>query len=155
MKTSLNTPQHYSGLVAPARAWMCAELFRKHKHIVLVTKDAATTETALEEIKTFSGAENVLHLPAWDSLPLEQISPSLDISAQRISVLIALSRKTPAVIVAPIQAVMQKVLAKEDLTNLILKLSLGQMSLLSDIRHHLEACGYQENTLVEAKGAGY
>lgn len=145
-------PQHYSGLVAPARAWMSAELFRKHKKIICITKDTASAETLSEELKTFLGSNLVFDFPAWDSLPLEQISPSLDISAQRLSVLIALSRSTAGVVVAPVQAIMQKVLSLDDLTNLILELRLNASCQIEYLKQRLQACGYQENSLVETQG---
>lgn len=145
-------PQHYSGLVAPARAWLCSELFRKHKHLLLVAKDAAAAESLLSDLNTFLSPGSVLNFPAWDSLPLEQVSPSLDISAQRLSVMIELLRARPSVIVASIQALMQKVLPKKELLALIRNLQIKQEIQFDDLKKYLEACGYQESTLVESAG---
>lgn len=151
-KDSTPSPQHYTGLVAPARAWLCSELYRKHKNIILVTKDTASSESIYSDLSSFLGHKNVLIFPAWDSLPLEQISPSLDISAERLSILIALSRCESLVIVTPIQALMQKVLPKKDLLKLVRKLNHGEKCKIEDVKRHFFACGYQENSLVESKG---
>lgn len=152
MNAQHTTHQHFSGLVPPARAWFLSEQFRKQKQILLICKDNASAERYLSDLSTFIDKENVLSFPAWDSLPLEQVSPSLDVSAQRIAVLLALARGQARLVVTPIQALMQRVVSLQSLQRLVLDLKIGQEMHVESLRQHLDGCGFQATSLVESAG---
>jgi transcription-repair coupling factor (superfamily II helicase) len=67
----------------------------------------------LEQVLNFVSPDlPVLHLPAWDCLPYDRVSPGADASARRLAALAALAslKKTPhpAVIITTANAILQK-----------------------------------------------
>ena len=94
-----------------------------------------------------------MHLyPAWDVPPFEGLSPSNEILAGQIEGLYYLLSTENPIIVAPIEALTQRVFPQEELIASTLSVKTGQDIVLSDLVDHLVQWGYRRVPLVEEKG---
>lgn len=73
------------GAVGPARAWVIKEHLNPALPALVVTRDRQQAEELVEDLKLLG--LNVELFPEWDCLPLELVSPSTDISAERLRIL--------------------------------------------------------------------
>ena len=104
-----------SGLVAvpdAARAYVLAglaSLSQRHPFVVAVptTTDA---EHLANDLRAFLGEDEVDVFPAWETLPFERISPSVETMGRRLRVMWRLRDpdRMPRVLVAPVRAVVQR-----------------------------------------------
>ncbi len=79
-----------------------------HKNIVILTAESKMSKL-LDDAAYFKIPE-IMEFPAWETLPGEEISPSPDIVGKRLLILhTLLKKKTPQVVVCPLQSVLQKV----------------------------------------------
>ena len=64
----------------------------------------------VDDLRQFLPAGEVAHFPGWETLPFERVSPSVETMGQRLDVLwrIRHPERTPAVIVAGVRALLQK-----------------------------------------------
>ena len=95
-------------------AFLVAEAAKRRPGIVLfVTADDAAAQAAADAIAFFASDLRVLPFPAWDCLPYDRLSPKPDIESQRLATLAALGVRGkddgPAVVIAPIHALLQRV----------------------------------------------
>lgn len=92
---------------------------------------------------------SVIDFPSWETLPGEEIAPSPDIIGKRLQVLHTLqSNKVPHVLLAPLQAVLQKVPAKLQ-AKLFKK---GASVPFATLPHFLAELGYRKMPVVTDKG---
>ena len=103
-----------TGAPAGYDAYLAAEAAMRRRGLVLfVTADDMAEEAAAEAIAFFAPALDVLNFPAWDCLPYDRLSPKPDIESTRLAALAALAKRAsdgaPAVVVAPVHALLQRV----------------------------------------------
>ncbi len=118
----------------------------------MISKDQSALETFQSDLQTFIGSNKLFVYPAWDSLPLEQVSPSLDISAQRMAALVSLIDNQPGIYLTSVQAAMQKVLPSKTISSLSVRLKKGQSVSVSEISEKIKNAGYLQTSIVEASG---
>src|SRR3954454_9757685 len=104
-----------SGLIAvpdAARAYALAglaSLSERHPFVVAAptTTDA---ERLADDLKAFLGEDEVDVFPAWETLPFERISPSVETMGRRLRVMWRLRdpERMPRVLVAPVRALVQR-----------------------------------------------
>ena len=105
--TVTGTPEGYD-------AWLAVEAARRRDGLVVfVVSDDARASCAVEAMRFFAPEIEVLEFPAWDCLPYDRVSPKADIESTRLATLSKLARRKersgPAVLVAPVNALMQRV----------------------------------------------
>jgi transcription-repair coupling factor (superfamily II helicase) len=119
--------------------------------IVLPTINEA--ETFLQDLRFFTGShEGSLLFPQWEVLPYENLSPHPDIISTRLSTLYALLSSPPDVIVAPVQALMQKVIPKAVLGDALDYLIAGEETDFEVFTSGLSSSGYARVAQVEERG---
>ena len=80
-----------------------------HDHLVVVTATSSEAETLLEGVRALWGERDDIALwPAWDTHPLERVSPDTSVMAERALLAWRLaSGDIPRVIIAPVRALAQ------------------------------------------------
>lgn len=121
------------------------------KSILLIT--GGTREDRLFDDLSYFDSSLPVEFPAWETLPGEEIAPSPDILGKRFEALHALlTKKTPSIVLCPLQALLQKVLAPSDLRPL-LHVWKKKMELRFDrLPEILTEMGYQRQPIVSDKG---
>src|SRR5579863_6075440 len=100
--------------VAFVVAGMCR--LGERRPLLVVTPTVVDAERLAHDIGAFLGDDVVELFPAWDTLPFERVSPELSTMGRRLRLLWRLENagSTPAVIVAPVRALLQRLGPFED-----------------------------------------
>jgi transcription-repair coupling factor (superfamily II helicase) len=98
----------------------------------------------------------VLEFPAWDCLPYDRVSPHATIVAQRMTALARLAsvkgRERPAVLLTTVNAILQRVPAREIVGKQSLSAAPGNVLPMSGITHWLELNGFNRASTVREPG---
>ena len=140
----------------PARALFVAALSSTTARpvVLLAVPTAAEAERLAHDIGLFLGAEAVELFPAWETLPFERVSPSLETMGRRLRVMWRLREAhdaLPAVVVAPVRALVQRLGPHvEDVEPIVVRP--GDRLDRDDLLSRLVEAGYRREYQVEARG---
>lgn len=143
------------GCAVSLLVWSIALTLRRT--VLYVTDGGHQLETAHRDLQTLTPCSaNLLYLPAWETLPVNDQTHDLDIVGHRLGVLARLSSstiaKSPTVLCSCIQALMQKTTSPEVADDLQLSLRIDQESEIDDIVTKLVDTGYRTGIEVVEKG---
>ena len=94
-----------------------------------------------------------VEFPAWETLPGEEIPPSPDIIGKRFEALhLLLQKKTPSIVLCPLQALLQKVLSKETVIPMLFTWKKGSVVPFDKVSELLTNLGYKRAAVVSDKG---
>ncbi len=145
------------GLPPAARAQVLSQLSRKlSRPILVVSANPLAGESLLGDIQYFARREKIKQeprfFPSWELLPYEPLSPLCEISGERLEILDQLTTGKIPLLIAPVEALMQRVISMETLGKLTFPIKIGD----SVEREFLETClidnGYTHASLVEERG---
>src|SRR5262249_9532555 len=95
-----------------ARALLVAALagVTTRRPLLVAVPTGAEAERLARDLTQFVGDGDVELFPAWETLPFERVSPSLETMGRRLRVLWRLrnAAHTPSIVVAPIRALVQR-----------------------------------------------
>jgi transcription-repair coupling factor (superfamily II helicase) len=151
------------GVPEPARAFVIAALTsRGDRHpTVVAVPTASEAERLAHDLRAFLGHDQVDVFPAWETLPFERVSPSVETMGRRLRILWQLRHPdgTPKVLVASIRALLQRLgpgaigtagdtaEARAPIT-----VTHGGRVDQAALIEHLAACGYRREYQVEHRG---
>src|SRR5579859_6812208 len=100
----------------PARALFVATLARStaRRPVVVAVPTGVEAERLAADLREYLGADAVELFPAWETLPFERVSPAIETMGRRLRVIWRLRRGhdepelLPAVVVAPVRALVQR-----------------------------------------------
>ncbi|MFV0523010.1 MAG: transcription-repair coupling factor [Acidimicrobiales bacterium] len=139
----------------PARALAVAALARASERRPVVVAVPTTTEAdrLVADLSTVLEPDDVASVPAWETLPFERISPSIETMGQRLRTLWLLADpvRHPRLIVTPIRAMVQQLSpGAEDLDPVIV--GVGDQIDSDDLVRRLVSLGYRREPQVEHRG---
>ena len=142
------------GAVPAARPYFVAGLAsRINAPILVVTATNEEAEVFCEELNFFLPPDDrALLFPAWEVLPFEPMSPSAEISAERLATLARLLRSRRPVVVAPLEGVLQYLIPKGKLATAGLELQKGVTLSWRRLFRHFSESGYRQASKVEILG---
>src|SRR5512137_1762924 len=148
-------PVTLAGLAGSAPAYLLSRLLPESPHpFLIITPDPDSAEELWRELRFFAcDAVELLHFPAWDTAPLEQASPHPDITGRRLYTLFRLMGGTVRGVVAPLAAVLQKVLPRTLLGGVSQYLVAGEEVEREALVGKLVRLGYANVPLVEDRGS--
>jgi transcription-repair coupling factor (superfamily II helicase) len=143
-----------AGLTGSAPAYLLSRLLHEIKHpFLVITKDPESAEQLWQELIFYAGENTeVLYFPAWETSPFEQASPHADITGRRLYALFRLMEGKVRAVVAPLTAVLQKVLPQSLLGNVSQYLVAGEEVEREAFLAKLVRLGYANVPLVEDRG---
>ncbi|MGH9118393.1 MAG: transcription-repair coupling factor [Acidimicrobiales bacterium] len=140
-----------------ARAFLLAGLARvsERRPLLVATPTTTDADRLAHDLGTYLGADRVALFPAWETLPFERVSPSVETMGRRLRTMWLLRRGTPAsaptVIVAPIRALAQRLGPHvEDVEPVTVRA--GARVDQADLVEGLIAGGYRREYQVEHRG---
>ncbi len=144
----------WRGLADGAANYYAARAAAAHDGLTLiVTVDAAATAQCLSEVAFYAPAgTNILHFPAWETLPYDAFSPHQDIISERLATLQRLPNARSAVLVAPVGTLMQRLPPPTYLDGQALSLRVGDRFDLHEQGARLQAAGYLAAETVSHRG---
>ncbi|HUY87011.1 MAG TPA: transcription-repair coupling factor, partial [Acidimicrobiales bacterium] len=127
----------------------------KSRPILVGVPGATDAERIAASIRAFSGSEQVAVFPAWETLPFERVSPSVETMGRRLEIMWGLvSGDGPKIIVASVRALTQRVVPPGPETRPV-QLSLGSDHGNCDPEQlvaRLVEMGYRREFQVEHRG---
>lgn len=142
----------YLGAQGLARAWVIAQQAAHHPVQLVICRDRRSAEDLLHDISFFVRDRAVLHLSGWETLPFEQVSPELDVSAARLHIAEVLSQSSPAIVVAAAEAVSQRFLPRHVLNAAAFAVERGAQVDHEQLLQRFVRAGFKRVSLVEEVG---
>lgn len=142
------------GLSDSQKSFIIAGLREKFwkKNFLIVVPDALEAKRIAEDLEFFIGKSHVLYFPSNYVIPYETEAKSLEFTAQRLSVMEALLYENSKIVVAPLNALINKLMPPEIVKNITLTLAYGQEAILEDVVFKLLKMGYERVEMIEGKG---
>ncbi|MGZ0229865.1 MAG: transcription-repair coupling factor, partial [Acidimicrobiales bacterium] len=124
----------------------------ERRPIVVVVATTSDAERLTGDLAAYVGESGVAQLPAWETLPFERVSPTVETMGQRSKVMSQLRRDDgPAIVVAPIRALIQRVPPTvSEIAPLVI--GVGDQIDPHDVIEHLVNWGYRRDAQVEHRG---
>jgi transcription-repair coupling factor (superfamily II helicase) len=124
------------------------------KPLIHVALDDMRAAVIADALGFFAPHCEVITFPGWDCLPYDRISPHADIVSERIAALSRLRHpfKRPAIILATVNAAVQKTLPPEALEQASLNAGVGDELPVEKLRMFLAANGYASAGTVREPG---
>ena len=121
------------------------------KPILLVTYNEIQAKKILENIKVFN-EEKVVLFPKKEIVTYDYIAESKDLPYERIQTLSKIKENKNIIVVATVEAIMQKIPSKDILFKDMLEFKIGDICNLEDIKRKLVNLGYTRYDLIEGRG---
>jgi transcription-repair coupling factor (superfamily II helicase) len=144
----------------PARAFAVAgiaEASRRHPTVVAVPTNAEAERLA-NDLAAFLGPDQVDVCPAWETLPFERVSPSIETMGRRLRTMWRLRcgtlghpERIPKVLVAPVRSLLQRLGPHVEDTDPVV-VSKGDQVDPEQLVARLVAMGYRREYQVEHRG---
>ena len=145
------TPIMLSGLTDVGKVHMSyATKFYSEKPICIITYNELQAKKIIADMNFFS--ESIEFFPKREIMTFDYLAESKDALYDRISVLNNIVKKKTKVIVTTIEAVMQKMISKDNLYKYVMNLKPGDTINLSELKEKLVLLGYERYDLIEGKG---
>jgi len=153
--TIANAPDGFSSLVAAdlARSF-AARAKAGAKRILVVCRDAERMAAFERALNFFAPDLSVLTFPAWDCLPYDRVSPNPSVSARRMATLAVLAQadNNPAVVLTTVNALLQRVPARDAIGAQSVVMKAGNVRPMDDIIRWLEMNGFSRTSTVRDVG---
>jgi transcription-repair coupling factor (superfamily II helicase) len=124
--------------------------------VAVVCRDGARMAQLARALDFFAPDLSVMQFPAWDCQPYDRVSPHGGILAQRLTTLARLSRlkgsDKPLILLTTVNAIMQRVPAREAITAQALSVAPGNVVGMDSIAAWLEHNGYSRVSTVREPG---
>ena len=148
-------PIAISGLVDVEKLHVLVGIFNETKRpMVLVTYNEIQARKLYQDLKKL--IKQTYFFPKKEITSYDYVAQSKEIEYKRIDVLnkmyLAKKQKEPIIIVTTIEAVMQKMVAKDTLYQNVIDFEVGKTYLLDEIKEKLVGLGYERSDLIENKG---
>ena len=149
------SPIGISGLSDVEKVYMLDAILEKtERPICILTYNEIQAKKLYQDLKKFG--KKVWYFPKREIAAYDYIAESKDLPYERIEVLnqIMLSEehKNPMVIVTTIEAIMQKMITKQELYQNKIDFKVGKAYSLDSLKEKLVQLGYERNDLIENKG---
>jgi transcription-repair coupling factor (superfamily II helicase) len=147
---------HIEGLRESSRSFFLSLLVKSTSKTVVLTPNHTTGEKLLGDLRYFFNfnrvQKKIRFFPSWEVSPYENISPSAVIMGERLEVLHLLQRSKISLLIVPVDAVLQCVVPRKELSDQTFYLVTGgELE-----REFLETCllenGFVRFPMVENRG---
>lgn len=125
--------------------------------LVFIARDGQRLNALAEALPVFLPEAEILHLPAWDCMPYDRVSPSAVVAARRMAALADLARpvKGPApfrVVLTTVNATAQRVPARAALAAALFSAHVGNRVAIETLVRWLEDNGFLRTATVRDAG---
>ncbi|MEZ5708708.1 MAG: transcription-repair coupling factor [Blastomonas sp.] len=144
-----------AGVSPGAHGLLLADLARAAKgRLVFVASDDAAMHALADIVPFFAPETEIIEFPAWDCLPYDRASPSLAITARRLTALHRLQRPAsgPSLVLTTVNALTQRTLTPFQIRQIGLELKPGLVIEREDLTAKLQRQGYVRTDTVADAG---
>ena len=149
------SPIAISGLSDVSKANVISAILESTKRkVCVVTYNEIQAKKLVKDLKYFF--KQVYFFPKREIAPYDYIAESKDLPYERIAILNKMvlqeKSKEPLIIVTTIEAVMQKMISKEELYENIVDFKVGQSYSIEELKQTFVKLGYERSNLIEGQG---
>ncbi|MBI5090346.1 MAG: DEAD/DEAH box helicase, partial [Actinobacteria bacterium] len=148
-------PQALVAVPEAARSVVIAALSQLggRRPLLVATPTGSDSGQLFDDLCQFLPPDDVVHFPAWETLPFERISPSVETMGKRLEVLWRLRtpERSPSIVVTSVRALLQR-LGPGATTVDPVRIAPGDVLDVDDLLNTLIAFGYRREELVEHRG---
>ena len=146
--------QVVTGLSGSQRSYLLAGLAEEVSPLplLIVTPGEREAGTMVEELMELLPGAAVRQFPVLQLLPYQVLAQSKEVVSQRLQVLEGLSRGERVVVVAPVEALLRRLVPPEVFRSGVISLDVGGRVDLKELLGRLLDLGYERVDLVEARG---
>lgn len=145
------TPVLATGVMDSQKAHLTSAICMGNTSALVVASSELKAQAIYQDLSFFS-KENVMFYPSKDIVFYNADLRSIDIEAQRFTVINKIISGDAPIIVLSVEALFDKLLHKETFKKYIMKLGIGQDISLQELQSNLVYMGYEKRNLVEAVG---
>lgn len=145
----------YMGGITPAYTPFALQaLLKEHPQAFVVVNNNCEAYKLEIQLQKLSPQGHIVTFPAWDCLPYDRVSPSVDIMAARMQALRLLSvePRAPATVIVPVAALLQRVVNKAVFTQGAMTLKTGETWSYSALLTYLTENGFRRRECVYEVG---
>ena len=139
----------------PARALAIAGLstLSARRPIVVAVPTTGDADRLVNDLRTYLGVDAVDSFPAWETLPFERVSPSVETMGRRLRTMWRLRdpERSPEVLVAPVRALIQRLGPHVGEAEPVV-IRPGEQRDRDELLSLLVAAGYRREEVVEHRG---
>ena len=148
---SKKSPIEISGLTDVGETSVIASINEFTKRpIILITYNEIQAKKLAENIRYFT--DKVYVFPKKEILTYDYIAESKDLPYERIDVLNKINDSKNIIVVTTIEAVQQKILAKDELYKNTINFEIGKRCNIDEVKQKLVDLGYTRYDLIDARG---
>jgi transcription-repair coupling factor (superfamily II helicase) len=155
LTAAFGDPQAVVAVPEAARAISIAALSRisGRRPLLVACPTGNDAGQLFDDLRQYVGPDEVLLFPAWETLPFERVSPSVETMGRRLEVLWRLRtpERCPAIVVTGVRALLQK-LGPGALTAEPISIKPGDILDADELLERLVMSGYRREELVEHRG---
>lgn len=146
--------QLVTGLSGSLRSCLFAALAEKTapQPTLVITPGEREAGQLIDEISGMLPGFGVKQFPVWQMLPCHVLAESNEVVAQRLQVLESLVKGEHLIVVAPVEALLRRLIPPADFGAAFLKLAVGCRADLDILLHRLAELRYERTNLVEGRG---
>ena len=145
------SPIEISGLTDVGECEFISGIYEKTKKpMLIITYNEIQAKKMLSDIKYFN--EKVQYLPKKEIVAYDYDAESTDLPHERMQILNKIYENKSFILVTTIEAIQQKIIAKQELYKNILNFKIGQRYSLDEIKQKLVDLGYVRYDLIDGKG---
>jgi len=152
----LGAPGAVVAVPEPARAFALAGLAQlsERQPLLVAVPTGTDAERLAFDLRAYTGADAVETFPAWETLPFERVSPSVETMGRRLRAMWRLrhgAAEGPRLIVAPVRALIQRLGPRvEDAEPTVV--AAGDVLDVDELVERLSLAGYRREYQVEHRG---
>ena len=150
-----NGQQHvlFHGLPAALATFLASHLRNAlERPVLLVAADEDRAEQWRDDLQVIAGEQMVYYFPAWDVGIYDRQSPDPEITSLRVAAAARLMRGEPAIVVAPVSALLDPLLPPHALELGTEILKVGEERDLDALCSHWVACGFDRVASIDGIG---
>ncbi|MFO7153142.1 MAG: transcription-repair coupling factor [Bacillota bacterium] len=141
------------GLSDSQRAFLIAAIRKESSRPALVVApDSLDARRIADDLAFFLGPKNVALFPASSVIPYETVAKSPEFTSHRLKVMKMLLEGESPVVVAPLQALINKMVLPEIVKKFTIRLAVGETMPLEEMAMKLSFMGYERVDIVEGPG---
>lgn len=151
------SPQMVYHITGSQKAAFVSQVLQQANQCLIITYTDEQAQKWISDLQTWLPDKNILLFPVTEWLPFEVLSRSNETTAERIKVISSLlgdrvKLSNENVIVAPVQAIIRKLIQPAIWEDYCLTFKVGSQYSLSKVMQILVEAGYEREEIIEGKG---
>lgn len=141
------------GVSDSQKALLVSGVFRKtHKPLIVITHDSLEAKKIHDDLCFFLSPDKVMLFPEFEVIPYNVAAHSMELTAKRLACIEKIILGEDVIIVAPIKALLTKMIPPEVFKSYIIDITVGNRIDLNEFINKIVVMGFERVDMIEGKG---